>query len=93
MHSTCGYAAHSSSISRHLVGHLRTALRRAWLGGVRKPSAFTLPYAHSIPQSAHSFFVQATTVPGLVVPTIHTPNKNHKKFYTNNLLLIKRSTV
>lgn len=44
-------------------------------------------------QLTHSLLVQITTVTRRLMHTIHTPNKNYKKFFIPNLLFIYPEVV
>lgn len=93
MPKTCGQPADSSRISR---------LLRQWLyPGIVDPRkrhaynsrSFTAYYTQSILAAIHNNFASLTTVVHRLIPTIHTPYKNHKKFFTNKLLFIYTGAV
>lgn len=88
MLNTCGYAVPSSSISWHILEQLYAALTTYTKQPEYKCSALPQPYAPPSPQLSPSQISQTTAVSESLIPTIHNTNKNYKKFYTNNLLLI-----
>ncbi len=88
MLNTCGYTVRNGGITSHVLEQLYAALNP-----FRKPSEYkcsTLPqtYTRPSPQLSPNQISQNTAVSEQLIPTIHTTNKNYKKFYTNNLLLI-----
>lgn len=90
MPNACGQPVCSSSTN---CTH-RAKLYPYALGRPKQPEyksvVYTTSYTHSIQQLTHSNSAPPTTVNNRLMPTIHTTNKNHKKFYSNNLLLINQ---
>lgn len=89
MHKGCGRLVHSSSTTRHPGAMLYTALQGGILDHAYKLLSYALVYTSSMTRLNHSCFAQYTTVTAWVIPTIHTPYKNHKNFLPKKYYLYK----
>ena len=93
MLKACGYIVFGWFITLSRTTRLYTYPYTAAAGGEYKSSTLSVVYNPVIQLVVHTFFTPLTSVINQVVHTIHTTNKNIKKFYTNNLLLIYRRAV
>ena len=93
MPNTCGYTVFSSSTNSSTLADLYPLSSSSPKSPEYKTSTYTLGYTIVIRQLAHRIFAQSLSVINRVVPIVHSTNKNYKKFYTNNLLLIYTGVV
>lgn len=93
MPNTCGYAVLATSTNGALGAGLYPGALQAVALPEHKSSTFPLLCTQVVRLAIHCFSRPFTAVTTQFIPTIHTTNKNYKKFYTNNLLLIERKAV
>ena len=93
MRKSCGYTVPVSGINVLNGSQLYPLLFNASTIAEYKGSTYTPTYTAVIRSQIHRVCTLFNTVTDRLIPTIHTTNKNHKKFYTNNLLLISTGAV
>ena len=91
--SGCGYYVFSLVTTMLRGVALYTWRLLVHIGGGYKSRDFAQSYHQLVRAVVHNFLTIMTEVTQVVIPTIHTTNKNNKKFYTNNLLIIYREAV
>ena len=91
--NACGYYVFSLVTTMLRNVGLYTQQLLVHIRGGYKSRDFTQSYHQLVRAVVHNFLTIMTEVTWVVIPTIHTTNKNNKKFYTNNLLIIYREAV
>ena len=93
MHNACGLPVLGSGTSRYSFTNLYSALAPTHQLPEYKSSTYALLYTQVVRELSHYFIAHLTTVNNRLMPTIHCTNKNIKKFFIHNLLLITRKAV
>ncbi len=93
MPNSCGYAVCTVSTTLHNCIGLYPAVVPTPHGAGYKSSTYPRSFTQFFQQLIHCFSDQLAAVTSRLFPTIHTTNKNNKKFFLNNLLLIYREAV
>lgn len=93
MPNSCGYTVPTTSTTWLFGAYLYPAIPDADQGVEYKPSTFPLFQTQLFQQLVHCSARIFTPVPEWLFPTIHTTNKNNKKFFIHNLLFIYRKAV
>lgn len=93
MPNSCGYAVLTVGTTAVQGARLYPAAHAAPQHPEYKSSTFPRLQTQVIQQLIHHFHSHFTTVTERFFPTIHTTNKNNKKYFLNNLLLINRKAV
>lgn len=93
MLSNCGYTVCEWRINRLLNGRLYTGPVHVLSPAEYKSSTYPPRKSQVTHLISHSFLTRLTEYIYQLFPTIHTHNKNHKNFLTNNLLLIYAEVV
>jgi hypothetical protein len=89
----CGYLVFGSSTTAVLWNDLYPYRLDPLQDPEYKTGSYAQACARLVLLLTHSFFVHLTAVVTQLIPTIHSSNKSHKKFYIHNLLLIYRKAV
>lgn len=93
MPNGCGYTVCTVSTTIHNDAGLYPGVIATPRGTGYKSSTYPRLCAQFIQQLIHRSWRQLAAVTEQLFPTIHTTNKNNKKFFLNNLLLIYRKAV
>lgn len=93
MPNSCGYAVFTVSTTAVQGAQLYPTSKATPQHPEYKSSTFPLLQTQFFQQLIHYYERRLTAVMGQLFPTIHTTNKNNKKFYLINLLLINRKAV
>lgn len=93
MPSSCGYAVPTTSTTWLFGARLYPAMPGADQGVEHKSSTFPLLQTQFFQQLIHCSTLIFTLVSERLFHTIHTTNKNNKKFFIHNLLFIYRKAV
>jgi hypothetical protein len=93
MPNTCGYAVLTASTTTAQLSGLYTATILTPTKPEYKSSTYPPLLTQFFQQLIHHFPLKTTAVKGLLIPTIHTTNKNNKKFILNNFITYYRKAV
>jgi hypothetical protein len=93
MPNTCGYAVAATSTTSKQIFGLYTVVALQPVEPEYKSSTFPLLRAQVIQQLIHYFSGHLTTVGSPLIPTIHTTNKNNKKFFIHKFNTYYRKAV
>ena len=93
MLNSCGYTVCTAGTTTHGSAGLYPGAMSTPCGAGYKSSTYPRLFAQFIQQLIHRFSRPLAAVTEQLFPTIHTTNKNNKKFFLNNLLLIDRKAV
>ena len=93
MLKACGNNVFSQRITRLAEALLYPGAMGTNYGGAYKPSVHPQGFTAVVLRLVHCSKATIVSVTIGLIPTIHSTNKNHKKFFTNNLLLISTGAV
>lgn len=93
MLNTCGYTVSTTSTNSGAGVQLSSYLIHIVQRAEYKSSTYPQLLAQFFQQLIHYFGRRLTAVNQGLFPTIHTTNKNNKKFFLTNLLFIYRKAV
>jgi hypothetical protein len=93
MLKNCAQVVFRGCVTILAISQLYTALANEPGGAEYKSGTNPLLCSQFSHQLTPSFLVQITTVTRRLMHTIHTPNKNYKKFFILNLLFIYPEVV